>query len=93
MVNNPHRIYGTNDGCNYARLGAYTASFRGIQPPVAMSTVSGYYVVPDYTAPGYNTLLKTPPGSCSSGSGYTQIPFAYGAGANNCMTSYSASIC
>lgn len=94
MVNNPHRLYGSNDGCNYAQLNSYTASFRGIRPPMAASTVTGYYVVPDYSSPGYNTLMKTPPGSCaSSGGGYTQIPYAYGVGANNCVTSYSASIC
>ena len=36
--------------CNYAQLGAYNQGFRGIRPPVPLTAVSGYYVVPAYSA-------------------------------------------
>lgn len=99
LVNNgsqgkQHRLYGMNDGCNYSRLGVYTSGFRGISPPVPMTTVSGYYVVPNYSAPGYDALTHGVPGGCGDVSnGYFQIGRAYGYGANNCATTYSASLC
>jgi len=85
------QINGMNDGCSYARLGAYNASFNGIRPPIPMTTVSGYYVVPNYSAPGYDTLTHGSAEGC--GIGYFQIGKAYGYGANNCTTTYSASLC
>jgi hypothetical protein len=84
-------------GCNYARLGAYTSGFRGIRPPVPMTTVAGYYVVPNYSAPGYDTLTHGRQHyGCGDGSGgghYFQIGRAYGYGAENCSTQYMGSIC
>lgn len=87
--------YGTG-GCNYARLGAYSAGFRGIRPPVPMTTVSGYYVVPDYAAPGYETLTHGRDGDCGCSScsyPYFQIGRAYGYGAECCSTRYMGSLC
>jgi hypothetical protein len=85
-------------GCNYARLGAYSAGYRGIRPPVPMTTVSGYYVVPSYAAPGYDTLTHGRARGCGecgmAASGpYFQIGQAYGYGAENCSTHYMGSIC
>ena len=82
-------------GYNYARLGAYNSGFRGIRPPIPTTTVSGYYVVPSYSTPGYDTLTHGQP-KCeceSAGTPYFQIGRAYGYGADNCSTVYSASMC
>lgn len=92
---NNYRTFG-DSGCNYARLGAYAAGFRGIRPPVPMTTVAGYYVVPSYSAPGYDTLTHGPPEyGCNGNSGgpYFSIGKAYGYGAENCSTQYMGSIC
>ena len=86
-------------GCSqYNTLGAYNGSqcMRGIQPPVPTTNVSGFYIVPAYSAPGYNTLQH---GGGSDGCGgtsssaYFQIGQAYGYGAGNCNTQYMGSIC
>lgn len=84
---------GSELGCNYARLGAYTAGFRGIRPPVPMTTVSGYYVVPTYSAPGYDALTHGRRGCGCSGRPYFQVGQAYGYGAENCSTRYMGSLC
>ena len=89
---NSQSVYGMNDGCNYSRLGGYR--YGGIRAPVPTSTVTGYYVVPNYSAPGYSALTHGPTGGCGdSSNGYFQIGKAYGYGANNCSTTYSASLC
>lgn len=79
-------------GGHYARLGAYAAGFRGIRPPVPTTTVAGYYVVPNYSAPGYNTLQHGQ-ADCNSGGPYFQIGKAYGEGAGNCCTKYMGTLC
>lgn len=87
----------TNNGCSYAQLGNYTGGFRGIRPPVPTTSVSGYYVVPAYSAPGYDTLTHGQAGcGCGMGAGggpYFSIGRAYGYGAGNCNTQYMGSIC
>lgn len=99
---NVFKNYGGNGeaGCNYSRLGNYVAGYRGIRPPVPMTTVSGYYVVPSYSAPGYDTLTHGRyrggiDGGCNGGYGgpYFQIGQAYGYGAENCSTNYMGSLC
>lgn len=82
-------------GCNYAQLGAYNLGFRGIRPPVPLTSVSGYYVVPAYSAPGYDTLTHGAAGCGCGGSGgnYFSIGQAYGSNAGNCNTRYMGSIC
>lgn len=94
MSHNGNRLY-NNAGCNYARLGAYSAGFKGIRPPVPMTTVSGYYVVPSYSSPGYDTLTHgRNNGECGCGGGpYFKIGQAYGYGADNCYTQYMGSLC
>ena len=92
--------YGSGAGpnCNYAQLGAYNLGFRGIRPPVPLTSVSGYYVVPAYSAPGYDTLTHGA-GNCgcgsSSGGNYFNIGQAYGQGGQGgfCSTKYMGSIC
>lgn len=83
-------------GCNYAQLGAYNLGFRGIRPPVPLTSVSGYYVVPAYSAPGYDTLTHGAAGcgcGSSSGGNYFTIGQAYGQNAGNCSQRYMGSIC
>lgn len=82
-------------GCNYAQLGSYNLGFRGIRPPVPMTSVSGYYVVPQYGGPSYSTLTHGEPGCGCVGSGgnYFSIGRAYGTGAGNCSTAYMGSMC
>lgn len=83
-------------GCNYAQLGAYNLGFRGIRPPVPLTSVSGYYVVPAYSAPGYDTLTHGHAGcgcGSSSGGNYFSIGQAYGQGAGSCNQKYMGSIC
>lgn len=80
---------GNNSGCgNYSMLGSYSAG-RGIRPPIPTTNVSGYYIVPSYSAPGYQTLTHGPP-SCGP---YFTIGKAYGYGAGNCQTQYIGSMC
>lgn len=80
-----------SSGANYATLGTYNTNngFRGIRPPVPMTSVSGYYVVPAYSAPGYNTLTH----GRGTGGNYFQIQQAYGSGAQNCNTKYMGALC
>jgi hypothetical protein len=78
-------------GGNYAQLGAYNLGFSGIRPPVPLTAVSGYYVVPSYTAPGYDTLTHGSSGD--SAGNYFNINRAYGAGSNSCNTQYMGSLC
>ncbi len=81
-------------GCSYAQLGTYNVGFKGIKPPVPMTSVSGYYVVPAYSAPGYDTLTHgTLPNGCGSGGNYFNIGRAYGSSAGNCNTKYMGSLC
>lgn len=81
----------TNPG-NYATLGYYNQGFRGIKPPVPMTNVSGYYVVPAYSAPGYQTLQHGG-SACGNQGNYFNIVRAYGQNAGSCITRYMGSIC
>lgn len=66
----------------------YSGASTGIKAP---QMTTGYYVVPDYSTPGYSTLTHgTAP---STGVGYFQIDRAYGAGSANCTTNYVAMQC
>jgi len=83
-------------GCNYAQLGSYNHGFAGIRPPIPMTAVSGYYIVPAYGGPSYSTLQHGGDGQgcgCGSSGNYFQIGKAYGYGAGNCNTQYMGSIC
>ena len=79
--------------CSYTTLNNYNSSTAGSlgSPAYSASTVKGYYVVPNYSAPGYNALTHgndTP--TCS---GYFNVTSAYGANAANCNTQYSQMPC
>lgn len=86
-------------GSQYASLGAYNGGqcMRGIRPPVPTTNVSGIYIVPAYSAPGYDTLQHGSGGAdgcgASSSSTYFTIGRAYGYGAGSCNTQYMGSIC
>jgi hypothetical protein len=79
--------------CSYTNLQNYNSSAAGTlgKPAVPPTTVSGSYVVPNYSAIGYNALTHDAKGpSCT---GYFDITTAYGAGAANCDTQYSSRAC
>ena len=87
--------------CNFATLSTYNASAgvgrgngRGMMgnPPMmrGAADTSGFYLVPNYTAPGYDTLTHQTQGSCS---GHFNITNAYGSNSNNCATKYMRKIC
>lgn len=92
---NTFKVYGRNDGSNYSM-----SKSVDIQGPV-MTSGSGYYVVPNYSMPGYDSLTH---GSEPTGNtGYFQIGRAYSNGHSynttdphgkfNCSTSYSMFSC
>jgi hypothetical protein len=88
--NNDYKNFSAGCGCNYAKLGTYVSGYRGIRPPIPMTTVAGYYVVPTYSAPGYDTLTHGGGAQCGP---YFSIGQAYGYGAENCSTQYMGSLC
>jgi len=82
------------NSCDYVSLSKYNSSSAGtLGNPTYMnaSDVAGHYVVPSYSAIGYNALTHgaTSP-SCS---GYFNITGAYGANASKCNTQYMNSPC
>lgn len=87
--------YFQQGGTQYATLGGYnqygSVYNRGIRPPIPTTNVTGMYIVPSYSAPGYDTLQHG--GSSNRGSNYFQIGQAYGYGAGNCQTRYMGAIC
>lgn len=76
--------------CEYNTLGNYYGGGGTMAAPLA-STLSGVFVTPDYSAPGYNTLLHDQ--SVPSCGGYFNIQSAYGAGADCCNTSFTTRMC
>jgi hypothetical protein len=75
-------------GCNYSDLMNYTAPYSmGVAPQGKV--ISGKYLVPTWDAISYDSLVGKSP-TCS---GYGTITSAYGAGAGNCKTVYSTSLC
>lgn len=83
--------------CSFATLGNYNNSNpnnnNGMmnQVPAQMNTIktSGVYIVPDYSAPGYDALTK----GGSSCSGFLNILDAYGPNANKCSQKYLMKLC
>ena len=75
--------------CSYVSLSNYNSSSPGTlgSPEANRNTVTGSYVVPNYSAIGYGAL--THDASTPSCSGYFSVTSAYGEGANNCQTQYS----
>lgn len=77
----------TYSSCNYATLSRYNSNNKG--PPVPKGNVSGVYIVPSYTAAGYDTLVHGFP-SCS---GYPNINDAYNSNDGGCDTQFVKKIC
>jgi len=77
-------------GCEYNTLGKYYGPGSAMAAP-SPTTVSGVYVTPDYSAPGYNTLLHDQ-GVAGCG-GYFNIQSAYGGGSDCCNTTYTTRMC
>jgi hypothetical protein len=83
--------------CSFAKLGNYNNANpnhgNGLmnQVPAQMNTLhtSGLYIVPSYSAPGYDTLTRGGP-SCS---GFLNIVDAYGAEAGTCSQQYMKRFC
>lgn len=73
--------------CSYATLDNYNKS-DGMQVPRPTGNATGY-IVPDYGAPGYNTLIHGP-ATCS---GYPEIANAYGSKDGNCNQQYVRTMC
>jgi hypothetical protein len=76
--------------CTYTNLSNYNSGSTGMSPPVPRTTVSGKYIVPAYSAAGYNTLLHNSGPGCS---GYFNIKSAYGKNAGSCSTKYVQRLC
>lgn len=82
--------------CAYATLSHYN---NGGAPGLMASTrpavgqVNGVYIVPTFSAPGYNTLQHGHSGGGGSCNGFFNIEKAYGQGANNCSTQYVKKLC
>ncbi len=82
--------YNNNTGgapCSYTTLCNYSDSSFGPGKP---RPVGGVYVVPTYSAPGYDTLNHNGQGGCGS---YFNINSAYGADAGQCNQAYTTSLC
>lgn len=76
--------------CSYANLSNYNNGSKGMQPPIPRGTVGGYYIVPAFSSPGYNTLMH---GSAPSCSGYFDIDSAYQSKGGNCNQQYVRKLC
>lgn len=98
FVNNSYSSYYTGQTVgpqsynSYASLGGYNNCFKGIQAPVPATTVTGYYIVPQWNSPGYSTLQRG--NQCPTGANYFQIGQAYGGdGGCDMNTKYMARLC
>ena len=86
--------YVSGPSCSYVSLSNYNGVQRNARsvgmPHVPASTVSGFYVVPQYGTIGYNALTHGDSPSCA---GYFDITNAYGKGAENCSTEFKQRMC
>tara|TARA_Y100000389_G_scaffold123524_2_gene120844 strand:- start:1714 stop:2013 length:300 start_codon:yes stop_codon:yes gene_type:complete len=88
----------TSAPCAHATLSTYNQTSGNNMngnmgsPPMSSvaSNVSGFYLVPNYQAPGYDALTH---GGKGSSSGFFSITHAYGANADKCSTKYLRKIC
>ena len=74
--------------CAYANFQSYSKNYSMSVPPQG-KVVTGQYIVPQYTAIGYESLTAVVP-NCS---GYSDINAAYGKDAASCQTNYRTSLC
>jgi hypothetical protein len=83
--------------CSFATLATYnnantnnsSGMMNQVQAQRSQINTSGLYIVPDYAAPGYDTLTK----GGSSCSGFLNITDAYGIDADKCSQKYLKKIC
>lgn len=75
--------------CSYSSLSNYNNGSQGMRAPAPATNVTGY-IVPDYQAPGYNTLSHNAGPSCV---GYFNIQSAYGKNGGSCGTKYVTKLC
>ena len=78
--------------CSYKTLSNYNGSSPGTMVTPRANSTSGYYVVPTYEAPGYDTLTN-PHGGSGNCNGFFSIDSAYGSGAANCNQQYTKMLC
>lgn len=79
---------------SYRTLDDYHGNYQCLPSPVKMQSSNGevatYYVVPDTSSPGYNTLTKRPNQYCSSHPNYVTSNQAYADnGCHECQTKFS----
>ncbi len=91
MSQNMETTSGSVNGpsCSYASLQNYNNAST-MDVPVPRGTVTGMYVVPNYGAPGYNTLSHDSAPSCS---GYFGIGNAYRNNGGGCNQQYVKKLC
>lgn len=75
--------------CSYATLSNYNSGYTGMRPAVPPTNVVGKYIVPAYSAPGYDALTK----SGQSCMGYAPINTAYGLNSDTASTNYTYKLC
>ena len=86
------------NSCSYATLGHYNVTSAGTMNQARAQATQlgpggeqqGVYIVPNYHAPGYDTLQH---GSAPTCGGFFNINSAYGANANNCNTQFVQRLC
>lgn len=78
--------------CSYATLSHYNNGGKGAQLPVPKGgTVTGAYIVPSYSSPGYDTFSHG--SSVPSCSGYFDIGDAYKSKGGDCNQKYVRKLC
>lgn len=78
-----------DSGCGYNSLGCYYGE-RSVMPALRAGTTKNVFVVPQYSAIGYDALTHGQSGSCQQ---YFNIMSAYGKDAGSCQTRYSTRLC
>lgn len=78
----------SGNSCSYATLSNYNNGMQG--PRLRKGDVSGSFVVPSYSAPGYMTLTHGVPNSCG---GYFDINDAYKSKGGSCNTQFVRKLC
>jgi hypothetical protein len=83
--------------CSYATLKNYNSPACGtLASAKSAEATSGYYVVPSYSAPGYQALThggKDSNTNCQGANGFFNITKAYGEKAGACNQQYHKSVC
>lgn len=92
-MSNRYVEHDSSSGCSYVNLSHYNNGSKGTHPPTPKESVSGYYVVPAYDSPGYDTLTHKKYNDSCCGSPYTNIRAAYKTHDGNCHQKYTTMQC